>query len=189
VARRHASRGTPRGGDRIQASRPARVATAAAALAAYGGVLADALARAGSTAPLLVPGAALGTLLLLVALAAGGRGLGAALWLGGATYVAFVISAEHHRVDATAPLVAVLLLLCGELTAWSHDERWRIRADASLIWRRGAALCALGLTSLIAATLVVALSAVPSSHGLTLTVAGAAAAVAAASIGVWVARR
>lgn len=136
----------------------------------------------------LVPGAAMGTLLLVVALAFGGRGLGTALWLGGGTYVAFVVSAEHHRVEPTAPLVAVLLLLCGELAAWSFEERWRIRSDLSLVWRRGTAVAALVLAGLVAATLVVALSAVPSSHGLALTVAGALAAVAAAGIGVWVAR-
>jgi hypothetical protein len=119
----------------------------------------------------------------------GRRGLGTALWLGGATYVAFAVSTEHHRVEPTAPLVAVLLLLCGELATWSIEERRRIRVDASLVWRRGAGVFALALTSLIAATLVVALSAVPSSHGLGLTVAGAAAAVAAACIGMGVARR
>lgn len=158
-------------------------------LAAYGGVLADTLARSGSTAVLLVPGAALGTLLLVVALAFGGRALGASLWFGGGTYVAFVVSGEHHRVEPTAPLAAVLLLICGELAAWSSDERWPISAGISLAWRRGAAVAALALASLVAATLIVALSAVPSSHGLALTVAGAAAAVGAAGIGVWVARR
>jgi hypothetical protein len=157
-------------------------------VAVYGGVLADALARSGSTAGYLAPGAALGTLLLAVALV-WGRGLGAALLLGGATYVAFVVSEEHHRVDPTAPLVAVLLLLCGELAAWSFDERWRIESDASLPWRRGAAAAALALAGLTVATLVVALSAVPSSRELSLTVAGAAAAVAAAGIGVLVVRR
>jgi hypothetical protein len=136
----------------------------------------------------LVPGAALGTLLLTIALVFRGRGLGAALWLGGGTYVAFTVGTAHHRVEPTAPLVAVLLLLCGELAAWSLEERWQIRADPSLVWRRGAAVFALALTSLIAATLVVALSAVPSSHGLALTVAGAIAAVAAAGIGIRVAR-
>jgi hypothetical protein len=151
-------------------------------------VLADVLARAGSTAGYLAPGAALGTLLLVVALVYG-RGLGVALLLGGATYVVFVVSDEHHRVDPTAPLVAVLLLLCGELAAWSLDERWRIEADPTLLWRRGAAIAALALAGLTVAALVVALSAVPSSRGLALTVAGAAAAVAAAGIGVMVARR
>jgi hypothetical protein len=92
-------------------------------------------------------------------------------------------------VDPTAPLVAVLILLCGELAAWSSDERWRIQADAALVWRRGATVAALALAGLTVATVVVALSAVPSSHGLALTVAGGAAAVGAAGIGVMVARR
>jgi hypothetical protein len=158
------------------------------AVAAYGGVLADALARAGSSAPLLVPSAALGTVALLVALLYRGRGLGIALWLAAGTYVVFVVHAEHH-VDATAPLVAVLLLLCGELSAWSLDERWRIQADPQLAWRRAAAIAALVLAGLVVAAIVVALSAVPASHGLLWTVAGAAAAVGAAGTGVWVARR
>jgi hypothetical protein len=99
------------------------------------------------------------------------------------------VSVEHHRVDATAPLVALLLLLCGELSAWSLDERWRIEADRALAWRRGAAVAALTLAGLTVSALVVALSAVPSSHGLAVTLAGAAAAVGAAGIGVAVARR
>jgi hypothetical protein len=157
-------------------------------VAAYGGVLADALARAGSTAGYLATGAAFGTLLLAVALV-WGRGLGVALLVGGGTFIAFVVSEEHHRVDPTTPLAAVLLLLCGELAAWSLDEKSRIEADASLPWRRGAAVAGLALAGLTVAALVVALSAVPSSRGLALTVAGAAAAVAAAGIGVAVARR
>lgn len=92
-------------------------------------------------------------------------------------------------MDPTAPLVAVLLLLTGELAAWSLDERGRIQADSALVWRRGAAVAALGLAGLTVAAFVVALSAVPSSHGLALTAAGAVAAVGAAGIGVMVARR
>ncbi|MFL5960439.1 MAG: hypothetical protein ACJ75G_09265 [Gaiellaceae bacterium] len=133
--------------------------------------------------------AGLGAVALLVALLFGGRGLGVALWLGAATYVAGVVSAEHHRVDATAPLVAVLLLLCGELSAWSLDERWGLRADAALAWWRGAAVLGLALAGLAVSALVLALSAVPASHGLAWTVAGAAAAVGAAGTGIWVARR
>jgi hypothetical protein len=113
--------------------------------------------------------------------------LGAALWLAGGTYVAFVVAVENG-IDATAPLVAVFLLLCGELAAWSLDERWEIRADPSLAWRRGAAVASLALAGLAVATLVVALAAVPASHGLIWTVAGAAAAVGAAAIGISVAR-
>ena len=151
-------------------------------------MLADSVIRAGSNATFFAPGAALGTVLLVAALVDGGRGLGLALWLGGATYVGAVVVAGH-RIDATAPLVAVLLLLCGELSAWSLDERWRMRFDAGLGWRRGAAIGILALSALAVAALVVALSAVPPSHGLAWTVAGAAAAVAAAGTGVWVARR
>jgi hypothetical protein len=158
-------------------------------VAAYLGVLADVLLRARAIDDWgLVPAAAVGTLALLVALAAGGRGLGVALFLGGAVYVSFVVSDENH-VEATAPLVAVLLLLCAELTAWSLDERRRMRADESLAWRRGAAVGALALAGLTVSVLVVGLSAVPASHGLAWTVAGAAAAVAAAGTGIWVARR
>ena len=135
-----------------------------------------------------VPGAALGGLLLLAALVFRGRGLGAALFLGGATYVA-AIAAAGDRVDASAPLVAVLLLLCGELSAWSVDERLEIRTEAEPAWRRSGAVTTLALAGLAVATLVVAMSAVPSNHGLAWTVLGAAAAVGAAGTGIWIARR
>ena len=92
-------------------------------------------------------------------------------------------------VDGSAPLVAVLLLLAGELAAWSVDERWRIPAQGQLNWRRGAAVSALALGGLVLAALVVTLSAVQPNHGLGWTVLGAAAAVAAAGTGIWVARR
>lgn len=158
-------------------------------MAAYGGVLADALARSGSIAVALVPGAALGMLLLVVALVRGWATLGPALLFGGATYVAFVVAREHHRIDATAPLVAVGLLLCGELSAWSLDERWPIRADTQLAGRRGVAVGALALGGLAVATMVVALGSVRTGNGLAWTAAGAAAAVGAAGTGIWLTRR
>jgi hypothetical protein len=148
----------------------------------------DALLRAGSPVAAFVPGAVLGAALLVAALVFGGRPLGAALFLAGGTYVAAVVSAGDG-IDASAPLVALLLLLSGELAAWSLDERWRIPPDEPLAWRRGAAVAGLALAGLGVAALVVALSAVPASHGLLLTVAGAAAAVGAAGTGIWVARR
>jgi hypothetical protein len=151
-------------------------------------VLADALARAPSPVAAFVPGAVLGAVLLVVALAFGGRGLGAALFLAGATYVAAVASAGD-QTDGSAPLVAVLLLLCGELVAWSLDAGWGIRAETAVAWRRGAAVAVLTLSGLAVATLVVALSAVSPNHGLGWTVLGAAAAVGAAGTGIWVARR
>jgi hypothetical protein len=135
-----------------------------------------------------VPGAAAGTLLLVVALVFAGRGLGAALLLAGATYVA-AVAAAGGGVDASAPLVAVLLLLSGELAAWSVDERWMIRSEEPLAWRRGTAVAALALGGLAVAAVVVGLSAVQPNHGLGWTVLGAAAAVGAAGTGIWVARR
>jgi hypothetical protein len=145
--------------------------------------------RAGSHAALFTPGAGIGTLLLVVALVWGMRScLGLALWIAGASYVVAVV-VTGQRIEPAAPLVAVLLLLCGELSAWSLDERWPIRADETLAWRRGIAVGLLALTGLAAATLVVALSAVPPSHGLAWTVAGAIAAVGAAGTGVAVAHR
>lgn len=161
---------------------------AVGAVAAYEGVLADALTRAPSPVRAFVPGAVLGTLLLVLALVSGGRGLGAALFLAGGTYVA-AVAAAGDGVDASALLVAVLLLLCGELAAWSIDERLRIRSEELLVWRRGAAVGALALGGLAVAALVVALSAVQPNHGLGWTVLGAAAAVGAAGTGIWVARR
>jgi hypothetical protein len=130
----------------------------------------------------------LGALLLVGALLFGGAGLGAALFLAGGTYVAAVVS-RGHGTAASAPVVATLLLLCGELSAWSLDERWRISPEEPLAWRRGAAVAALTLAGLAVAALVTALSAVPAGHGLLLTVAGAAAAVGAAGTGTWAARR
>ena len=135
-----------------------------------------------------VPGAALGAVLLVVALVYGGPGLGGALFLAGGTYVAAVTSAGTG-IDASAPLVAVLLLLCGELSAWSFDERLEIRAESQLAWRRGLAIAALAFAGLTVATLVVSLSAVGPNHGLGWTVLGAAAALGAAGTGIWVARR
>jgi len=135
-----------------------------------------------------VPGTVLGAALLVVALAFGGRGLGAALFLAGGTYVA-AVAAGGDRIDASAPLVAVLLLLCGELSAWSVDERLDIRAEPRLAWRRATAVATLAAAGLAVAVLVVALSTVPSGHGLAWTVLGAAAAVGAAGTGIWIARR
>jgi hypothetical protein len=151
-------------------------------------VVADALVRAPSPVAAFVPGAVVGAVVLVIALVFGGRGLGAALLLGGATYVT-AVAAAGTGVDGSAPLVAVLLLLCGELSMWSVDERLGIRSTAELAWRRGAGIAVLGLAGLAVAALVVALSAVPTSHGLGWTVLGAAAALGAAGTGIWVARR
>ena len=50
-------------------------------------------------------------------------------------------------------------------------------------------MATLGLAGLVVSTLVVALSAVGPTHGLGWTVLGAAAVLAAAGTGIWVAHR
>ena len=157
-------------------------------MAAYGGAIALVLPRAGTHVVALAPGAGLGVLLLLVALFTDGRGLGWSLGLGGGTYVAFLV-ANHPGIDGAAPLVAVLLLLCSELAAWSLDERLRMRTDPGLVWRRAGAVVLLALGGLALATLAVVLGAAPPAHGLAWTVAGGVAAVAAAGTGIRLARR
>lgn len=137
----------------------------------------------------LAPGAVLGSLLLLLAFVRGGAmPIGWALALAGAVYVGAIVH-RGHRIDALAPVVALLLLLCGELSAWSLDERWTVTSDERLGWRRVVGLGALALIGLAAAALVVALTAVPASHGLAWTATGSAAAVSAVGMGVWLVRR
>jgi len=98
-------------------------------------------------------------------------------------------AAAGATTDATAPLVAALLLLCGELAAWSLDERFEIRPERVLTLRRGAAVAVLAFAGLAVAALVVSLSAVEPNHGLGWTVLGAAAAIGAAGTGIWFAHR
>jgi len=151
-------------------------------------VLADALTRDTSAAGGLAPGAGLGALLLVLALVRWEKALGWALFAGGATYLGAVVAAGRH-VDATAPVVALLLLLCGELAAWSLAERVRIGSDEAFGPRRGATLAGLALVGVAAAALVVALSAVRPGHGLVWTALGAAAAVGAAGTAALLAHR
>ncbi|HLX31155.1 MAG TPA: hypothetical protein VKR79_00140 [Gaiellaceae bacterium] len=153
-------------------------------------MLADVLTRDTSHAvtAALAPSAGLGVLLLIAALAGWEKALAWALFVGGAAYVGAVV-ASGHDVDSDAPLIAVLLFLAGELGAWSLAERWRIRADEALAWRRAVVLGGLALAGLVAATIVVGLSAVRPGHGLVWTAAGAVAAVAAVGAGGWLARR
>jgi hypothetical protein len=157
---------------------------------AYGGVIAATLARTGTEKPTigLAAAAGAGVLLLLVALVLDGRALGLALFLGGGAYVGSLVL-DHPGIDPAASLIAVLLLLSGELAAWSLDERWPIDADPRLSRRRAVAVGVLALAGLALATLVVALTAVPPAHGLHWTILGAIAAVAAAGTALTLVRR
>jgi hypothetical protein len=167
-------------------------------VAAYGVVIGSTLwravdatlARAGADKPTtgLVAAAGAGVLLLFVALFFDGRALGLSLFLAGGAYVGFLV-AYHPGIDPAAPLIAVLLLLTGELAAWSLDERWALRVDTKLVWRRIAALTILALGGLALAALAVGLSAAPAAHGLPWTILGAIAAVAVAWTAITLVRR
>ncbi len=58
-----------------------------------------------------------------------------ALVLAGVAY-AVPLFVRGRGVDEGAPLVAAGLLLCGELAAWSFDERWAIRAERAVVLAR-----------------------------------------------------
>jgi hypothetical protein len=92
-------------------------------------------------------------------------------------------------VDEAAPLVAVGLLLCGELAAWSIDERLPIAAERAVVQARAVALGALAFGSLAVAALVVALAAAPVGSGLAWTIVGAGSAVGVVGLAVRLAQR
>jgi hypothetical protein len=157
---------------------------------AYGGVVGSTLVRAGTEKPTigLAAGAGAGVLLLFVALFFDGRALGLSLFLGGGAYVGFLVL-DHPGIDPAAPLIAVLLLLTGELAAWSLDERWAIDKNPRFLRRRAVAVGVLALAGLALATLAVALTAAPAAHGLPWTILGAIATVAAAGTAMTLVRR
>jgi len=103
---------------------------------------------------------------------------------------AYAVSLMLHgsAVDGTAPLVAAGLLVCGELAAWSLDERHAIAAERAVWLARAWALGALVAASVAVAGLVVSLSLAP-GNGLAWTVAGSAAAVLAVGLAVRLGRR
>jgi len=119
-------------------------------------VLAYTVTREPQFAPLIVPFCVIGALLLLFVLARGTEDLLVwALGLAGASYGGATIAHGTH-VDGGAPLVAIALLLCGELAAWSLDERHRIEAERGVLALRAAAVAGLAVASLAVAALVVA---------------------------------
>jgi hypothetical protein len=156
---------------------------------AYAAVLAYTIARSTEAAPATGALGALGALLLVLLLVRASVEL--IPWplslLGAAYAVALVV--HGGGVDEAAPLVAVGLLLCGELAVWSTDERLAIPAERTVVRARAFALSALAFASLAVAALVVALAAAPAGSGLAWTVLGAVSAVAVVALAVALARR
>jgi hypothetical protein len=104
--------------------------------------------------------------------------------------VAYTVSLVTHgsTVDGGAPLVAVGLLLCAELAAWSLDEHHAIVAERAVVRARATALAVLVAVSLAASGLVVALSLAP-GNGFGWTALGSAASVLAVAVAVRLARQ
>jgi hypothetical protein len=152
-------------------------------------VLAYAAARSPGLAGLLVALGLLGGVLLLAVLVRGFEEL--LPWALAPLGLVYAISlfVGGGGIDEAAPLVATVLLLCGELAAWSLDARWRIRADEGVVLRRAAALAALALAGLVASAAVVAAAVAPAGSGLAWTTLGAASAVGVVGVAVALLRR
>jgi hypothetical protein len=152
-------------------------------------VLADVIAHSTKAAPGTGALGGLGAALLVLLLVRADADL--LPWplacLGTGYAIALVVAGR--AVDNAAPLVAVGLLLCGELAAWSIDERLRIPEERAVVRSRALALSALALGSLAVAALLVALAASPAGGGLAWTALGAASAVAVVALAVGLARR
>lgn len=135
--------------------------------------------------------AAAGLLLLAVALAGGWPSLlpWSVVLLGAAYVVSLELRSDDRSIDAAAPLVGAGLLTVAELAYWSLELRGRGREERRLVARRAAAVIALALVSLVVGGLVVTVSAVPLGGGVLWDVVGVAAAAAALTLILRLARR
>ena len=156
---------------------------------AYGGVLGWACALSRKVEALTLTIGVIGGLLLLVALWRGYVDLlGSALLLLGAAYVLGLL-AGHHVLDEAAPLAAGGLLACGELAAWSLEQRPRVPAPERLFVARAAAVGLLVLAGTGVSALVLGVAAAPVGSGLVWTLLGAVAAVGAIGVATRLATR
>ena len=153
-------------------------------------MLAYAIAREPTFAPAIGGVGALGAVFLAFVLLGSSEALipWAVACLAGA-YVLSLSARGGGGVDEGAPLVAAGVLAFAELAVWSRQERHSYRAPRSISAARAVALLALLLGGLIAAALVVGVSAVPAGGGLAWTLVGAAAAVAILGVAVRLAQR
>ncbi len=155
----------------------------------YAAVLADAIARDSTIAVITAALGVVGLVLLAFMLVLGWQGsLPASLVLLGGAYAGAII-VHGASVDERAPLVAVGLLLCGELASWSLEERIPVAAEPGVVRARVVAVSALCGAGLVASALVIAAAAAPTLRGLTFTAAGALAAVLAVALAVRLTRR
>lgn len=99
------------------------------------------------------------------------------------------LSVDDAALDGASPMVAAGLYLTAELGYWSLEERERLHAEPGQSLRRTGFVAALGLgTLLVASVLLVVVDAVRAG-GLAVDVLGAAAAAGALLAVVVLARR
>jgi hypothetical protein len=183
VARRFVPAGRARGGEVIQARRPARarLITALGSLAALGAAAIYTTMTGGRLGALAGIVCALGVVLLALGLVL--RWPNTIPWaiaLAGAGYL--VAREGKSLVDGWAALVGVALLLAAELASWSIEHDSRIQAEPALVVRRVATLVALIAAALLVDFFLLAAAAVSAGSGLVLAAAGVAAAVSAVAV-------
>jgi hypothetical protein len=156
--------------------------------AVYAGVGAYVTTRQPPIASILVTVGALGALMFCFVLVQRWDELlpGARVLLAGAYAVA--IAVRGGRIDEAAPLVGAGLLLCGELAAWSIDERFTIAAERAVVASRAVAVALLTLAGIAVSAIVLSLAAAPVGGGLGWTFLGAAASVLVVALTVRLAR-
>ena len=89
------------------------------------------------------------------------------------------LAIDDARLDTAAPVFAAGLLVTAELAYWSLEERERVRGDAGAGLRHAAFVAVLGVTTLVSASVLLALADALRAEGLAVNMFGAAAAAAA----------
>jgi hypothetical protein len=192
VAARRSPAGSARGGEDIQAPRPAhaRVATGfaailvAAAIAVATTLRADGIAE---QATIVGFGAVALALLLFGLVLRWSAALGVGIALLGAQQAARLSIGNEH-LDTSAPLAAAALLLAAELAWWSIEPRIPAWAQRGLALRRLAWVLFLCLASGAVAALVMLTAGAPLGGGFGLELMGVLAAMGALGVLVYVAR-
>jgi hypothetical protein len=101
-----------------------------------------------------------------------------AIVLVGGNYAA-QLAIDDVGLDSVAPAFAAGLLVTAELAYWSLEERENVHGEAGAGFRRAAFVVGLGLTTLLAASVLLVLVDAVRTRGLAVDLLGAAAAAAA----------
>jgi hypothetical protein len=106
----------------------------------------------------------------------------------GAEY-AVALRLDDAGLDPRAPLLAALLLVCGELAYWCLELRAPAADEPGLLPRRAALLAATGAAAFALGALLLAIAHAHAAGGIALQAAGVAGAVGAVGVCLWLIRR